>query len=83
MKKLLPWVIAGATAVFVIVWGTAGILIFENDYEQAQPFLHAGGAACAVLCAALLGKVLTNKCPHCGKIRRTRGKFCPYCGKEI
>ncbi|MBE5883052.1 MAG: zinc-ribbon domain-containing protein [Lachnospiraceae bacterium] len=25
----------------------------------------------------------TTRCPHCGKMNQTIGKYCPYCGKEI
>ena len=27
--------------------------------------------------------MLTDKCPHCGKLRYPRGKYCPHCGKEL
>lgn len=83
MKKALPWVIGSLLFVFVIVWGAAGILISTNDFEEAQPFLYAGAAVYVALMIALIARALTNRCPHCGKMRRTWGRFCPYCGNEL
>lgn len=27
--------------------------------------------------------LIFRRCPHCGKILRVYGKFCPQCGKEL
>ena len=37
----------------------------------------------AVMVAAVIYRNKFFKCPHCGKLRISMGKYCPYCGKEF
>ena len=36
-----------------------------------------------VILICTLSRVFTDRCPHCGKIRVSKGSFCPYCGKNL
>ena len=42
------------------------------------------GAICwGVILVCIVCRAFSNKCPHCGKLKQTSGKYCSYCGKEI
>ncbi len=74
--------LAIAFLLILIVWGVIGVKIFTNDYDfQIWAYIAAG--CWAVMLACLIYRVVTNRCPHCGKIRWSRGKFCSWCGREI
>lgn len=83
MKKAALWVTVIALIAFVITWGVMGLKIFDGDYD-IEMLVYIGVAAWALLLAGIV--VLrwgSWKCPHCGKLRWTKGHFCSYCGKEI
>jgi len=82
MKKIAAWAFGIAIAVFVIVWGVIGVKIFTNDYDITA-WAYIALACWVVIFAYALFRFFSNKCPHCGRLRRTYGKFCPHCGKEI
>lgn len=82
MKKWATWVMIAALAVFVVAWGMMGIKISTNDFDViAETYI---GAACyVIIMVCVLIRAFSDRCPHCGKMRRSKGKYCPYCGKEI
>ena len=82
MKKVAIWGAAIAFVTFVITWGVMGLSLADGGYD-IQTMAYIGLVCWIVLLICLLILVVSNKCPHCGKIRRSRGKYCPYCGKEI
>ena len=80
MRKALLRTSILSLLIFVILWGVIGLKIYDGDFDFILEAYIA--LACAGLgLASLLGwKLLGSKCPHCGKIRLTGGKYCPYCG---
>lgn len=81
MKKVVNWLLGISLLLFVIALGVVGVKILTHNYEL-QVWGYIALACWIVLFACLLYKVLNNRCPACGKLRRSWGKFCPYCGKE-
>ena len=82
MKKVAIWGAAIASVAFLITWGVMGLEIYSGNYD-IQSLSYIGLACWIVLLICLIIIAINTRCPHCGKIRRTRGKYCPYCGKEI
>ena len=82
MKKVATWMFALAFILFVIDLGIIGAKIFSGHYD-VLPEAYIAAACWVVILVCAVYKVLTNKCPHCGKVRYGKGKYCPHCGKEI
>ena len=82
MKKIAIWAAAISFVVFLITWGVMGLNIANGEYD-IQMLAYIGGACWIMLLVCLIVIAVNTKCPHCGKMRRSRGKYCPYCGKEI
>lgn len=81
MKKIIPWIFGISLLVFAIDWAVMGMKIFSGDYRIAiEAYL---GLVCIVL-MGLCGiyKLFSRKCPHCGRLKRSDGPYCPYCGKK-
>ena len=82
MKKAMAWLGGIALAVFVIDWGVVGIKLLNGDYEiKTGAYVGLGCLMVLLLCAGY--KLYGSRCPPCGKIRRSGGRYCAYCGKEI
>lgn len=80
MKKIAIWLAIISFTVFLFAWGSMGLKIFDNDYNiTVEAYV---GLISIIVC---LGSIiyLRGRCPHCGKLRVSFGKYCPYCGKEI
>lgn len=82
MKKITTWLLIIAIILFVIDWGVMGVKLLNGNYEIITE-AYIGAACWGVMLVAAVCKVLTNKCPHCGKVMLTNGKYCPHCGKKI
>ncbi len=82
MKKCAIWGAIISFVTFLITWGVMGLEIVSGEYDITA-LAYTGLACWIVLIICLMILVVNNKCPHCGKIRRSRGKYCPHCGKEI
>lgn len=83
MKKITPWVITLSLVVFVVAWGVMGLKIHDGNYNLTLE-AYIGLAALIVFCVfILIQKFSSEKCPHCGKIRLDKGRYCSYCGKEV
>ena len=84
MKKAAIWVAVISALAFVIVWAVLGVNIMNNDYEAVTPLTYAGmGCLIVLLVSLVVLRWHSWKCPHCGKIRWTNGRFCAHCGKEF
>ena len=82
MKKVATWVAVIAFIIFVLDWGVIGLKLLDGNYDIL------GGAYIGLACLiAIIGcavyKVFSNKCPYCGKMLHSTGKYCPHCGKSI
>ena len=82
MKKARPWILAIAFLVAVVAWGVMGLKIYDGNYEITTE-AYITGACLIVILVCAVSKVFTDKCPHCGKLRVSNGKYCPRCGKEM
>lgn len=82
MKKIRTWILAVSIFVVVIALGIMGLKLYDGNYNIAVEVYITMGCLMVILGCAV-SKVFTDKCPHCGKLRVSNGKFCPYCGKEI
>ena len=76
------WVHIIALFVLVIVSGVMGFKLIDGNYD----ILLEAYLALACIIAAFVSsvyKLLRSRCPHCGRVRLSEGKYCSYCGKEI
>ncbi len=56
--------------------------MLDGDYDII-PEAYIGAACFGVMLICAVCKAFTNKCPHCGKLIQSNGKYCPHCGKEV
>ena len=82
MRKVANWLLGIFFAIFLIDWGIMGIKLLDNDYNITVE-AHIGLVCFIVIIFSVLLRSFTDRCPHCGKIRLTKGPYCSYCGKEI
>lgn len=82
MKKITTGALAIAFIVFIIDWGVMGVKLLNGNYEIITE-AYIGAACWGVMLVSAPCKLFTNKCPHCGKVMLTNGKYCPHCGKKI
>lgn len=82
MKKTAIWLAVISIIIFVIAWGVIGLKILDGDYMfTTEAYVSL---ACLVICLISLFYIkIKDRCPHCGKMKSSFGKFCPYCGREI
>ncbi len=81
MKKVAICLAIISIIVFVFAWSIGGIMIFNNDVAN-YTWVYVGLVAFIIFFCSLIC-LKTTRCPHCGKIKQSFGKYCPYCGKEI
>ena len=82
MKKIAKWSAAISVIVFIIAWGVIGLKILDNNYLiTAEAYI--GMFSLVIFLISILYVKSTNRCPHCGKLKLSFGKYCPYCGKEL
>ena len=82
MKKIAKWLAVISSVIFIIAWGIMGLKILDNDYLITIE-AYTGLISLVVFFVCVMYLKITNRCPYCGKIKQTVGKYCPYCGKEI
>ncbi len=82
MQKAVSWGLVISYIVLFIAMGVMGIKIFDKNYD----IVVEGCIAFIFLlinCVCNIYRVFSNKCPHCGKLRLSNGKYCSHCGKEV
>ena len=82
MKKAAIWLAVISIIVFVIDWGIVGLKLLDSNYDITLG-AYIGLVSIVVFFVCTLYIRCTNRCPHCGKINQSFGKYCPCCGKEI
>ena len=82
MKRPMHCLYISSVIIGLISWGVIGIKIFNNNYNYIlESYIMA---ACFVVMAIYnFYRIISDKCPHCGKVRFTSGSYCSYCGKKI
>ena len=82
MKKAVTWGLAISYIILFIAMGVMGIKIFDGNYD-----IVAEGCVALIFllisCVCNIYRAFSNRCPHCGKIRLSNGKYYSHCGKEI
>lgn len=82
MKKIRTVALVTAFLAFLFDWGVMGLKLYNGNYNiTVEAYIALVCLLIILICA--VSKIFTDKCPHCGKIRISNGKYCPYCGKEI
>ena len=82
MKRITTWVLVIALIIFIIDWGIIGVKLLDGDYDII-PEAYIGAACFGVMLISAVYKAFASKCPHCGKMIQSNGKYCPHYGKEI
>ncbi len=82
MKKVRTVALLIAFFSFLVDWGVMGLKLYNGNYNiTVEAYIALVCLLIILICA--VSKIFTDKCPHCGKIRISNGKYCPHCGKEI
>lgn len=82
MRKIRTWILVITFLIAIIDSGVMCLKIYDGDYNIIAE-AYIASACLIVILACAIYKVFTDKCPHCGKMRVSNGKFCPHCGKEL
>lgn len=81
MKKVIKWLAVISILVFVIVWGIIGLKILDNDYLfTTEAYIALVSLIVFFICVMYLR--ITNRCPHCEKMKQPFANYCPHCSKE-
>lgn len=82
MKKAATWAFIIAFITLFIDWAVLGIKLLDGNYDViAEAYI---GAVCFVIIfICILIKQFKGKCPHCGRIITSDGKYCPHCGEKL
>ena len=81
VKKAVTWTLIISSLAFFVDWAVLGIKLLSGNYDViAEAYI---GAVCFIIMfASLFIKRFSSKCPHCGRIIASDGKYCPHCGKS-
>lgn len=82
MKKAVTWGLVISYIILFIAMGVMGIKIFDGNYDIVAE-CYIALIFLLISCACNIYRAFSNRCPHCGKIRLSNGKYCSHCGKEI
>ena len=82
MKKVMFWLFITSIIVFFIDWGVVGIKLLNGEYDITVGVYIALGCVIVML-IYILYRLFNNRCPHCGMIRTSNGKYCSFCGEKI
>ena len=82
MKKAVTWGLVISYIIFFIAMCAMGIKIFGGNYDiVAEGYIAL--IFFLISCVCNIYRAFSSRCPHCGKIRWSNGKYCSHCGKEI
>ena len=82
LRKVANWALAIFFVIAIIDWGVMGIKLLDNNYNITVE-AHIGLICYIVIIVCILIRSFTDRYPHCGKIRITKGSYCSYCGQKI
>lgn len=82
VKKKTTWILIIACFAFFIDWAVLGLELLNGNYDVIVE-AYIGAICFVIIFVCLFIKRFSSKCPHCGKISYSGGKFCPHCGKII
>ncbi len=82
LRKIANLALAISFTVFLIDWGVMGVKLLDNNYDITIESYIA--LVCfAVIFVSIFIRCFTDRCPHCGKMKVTKGPYCSYCGNKI
>lgn len=82
MKKIMSLVSIITITVLVIDWGIAGLKLLDGNYDIITE-AYIGLACLLILFLCAFCKIMNKRCPYCGKLRLTNGKYCSHCGMKV
>ena len=82
MQKAVSWGLVISYIILFIAMGIMGIKIFDKNYDIVVES-YIAFIFLLINCGCNIYRVFSNRCPHCGKIRLSNGKYCSHCGKEV
>lgn len=83
MKKYIDHALIAVVIILIIDCGIIGIKLINNEYDITA------GISVLIICYVIImiyafyNNIAKNKCPHCGMVRISNGRYCSYCGKKI
>ena len=83
MKKVLLGIWIAAIAAFALDWAMVGLDLLQGDYAITGKVYFGLVCVVVMLASGILYKAHSWRCPHCGKVTLSEGKYCPHCGREI
>ena len=81
MKKVDTWLLLISLLIFVI-GGVIGLKLFDGNYDIIIE-AYIGLICLVTMLICILIRSFSTKCPYCGKMRVSNGRYCPHCGKEL
>lgn len=82
MKRIAAWGLVITLILLLIDLGVMGIKLLNGNYDVlTEAYITA--ACWIVLLVYAAVRLLGNRCPHCGRLMLSNGKYCPHCGREI
>lgn len=82
MKRIAAWGLVITLILFLIDLGVMGLqLLNGNDDVLREAYIAAACWIVLLVCAVV--RLFSSRCPHCGKLKLSNGKYCPHCGREI
>lgn len=82
MKRITTWGLVITLILLLIDLGVMGIKLLNGNYDVLTAAYIAAACWIVMLVCAVV-KLFSSRCPHCGKLKLSNGKYCPHCGKEI
>ena len=83
MKKVAIWTLVISIIVFAITWGIIGVKLLDSNFNFMTEAYIAYGSFGIFFISLIYLKWGKLRCPYCGKVRMSSGKYCSHCGKEI
>ena len=74
MKRITTWVLIIALIICIIDWGIIGVKMHDGEYDII-PEAYIGAACFGVMLISAVYKAFASKCPHCGKLIQSNGKY--------
>lgn len=82
MKRIAAWGLVITLILLLIDLGVMGIKLLNGNYGVlTEAYIAAACWIVLLVCAAV--RLFSSRCPHCGKLKLSNGKYCPHYGREI
>ena len=82
MKKVVTWILIISSFALFVDWAVLGIKLLDGNYDVIAE-AYIGEVCFIIMFVSLSIKRFSRKCPHCGSIIASNGKYCPHCGEKL